>query len=111
MPIRPDRPSNEFKVSRNEDEYFLKLDAELIKAHRERLDSERQRQERTQHFMKCPRCGGALVETKHGHVIVDVCSDCKGTWLDAGELDMIAHVEESQVGTFLTDLLRGLRNK
>jgi len=32
-------------------------------------------------------------------------------WLDAGEMDMITHVNESKVGTFLHDILRGLRNK
>jgi len=111
MTNRPDRPSSEVKLSRNEDEYFLKLDAELIKAHRERLDAERRKAERQQHFMKCPRCGGSLKETRHGHVTLDVCTDCKGTWLDAGELEMIEHVEESHVGTFLHDLLKGLRDK
>lgn len=96
------------KPSRNEDEYFLKLDAELIKAQRARLDAERQAAERRSHYMKCPKCGESLREQKHEHVTIDVCPACKGAWLDAGELAMIEHVQESSVGHFLRDLLKGL---
>ncbi|HEY5491112.1 MAG TPA: zf-TFIIB domain-containing protein [Gemmatimonadaceae bacterium] len=96
------------KRSKPEDEYFLKLDAELIKAHRARLDAERLKAERRAHYMKCPKCGGTLKETDHGHVKIDVCPDCRGVWLDAGELEMIEHVKEDNVGGFLRDLLRGL---
>jgi hypothetical protein len=102
MPTKPSHP---------EDEYFLKLDAELIKAHRARLDAERSTAERRAHYMKCPKCGANLAETDHHHVKVDVCSECKGMWLDAGELEMIAHVKENNVGSFLRDLLRGLPGK
>ena len=48
------------KPSRNEDEYFAKLDAQLIKAQRERLDHERRKSERAAHFMKCPKDGADL---------------------------------------------------
>ncbi|MEK6611678.1 MAG: zf-TFIIB domain-containing protein [Gemmatimonadota bacterium] len=102
MPTKPSHP---------EDEYFLKLDAELIKAHRARLDAERTNTERRAHYMKCPKCGANLVETDYHHVKVDVCNECKGMWLDAGELEMIAHVKEDNVGGFLRDLLRGLPGK
>jgi hypothetical protein len=107
--FKPPRPE-EFRPSRNEDEYFLKLDAELIRAHRDRLDAERRNTELA-HAWKCPKCRGTLYETIYHHVKVDVCPDCKGAWLDAGELEMITHVEESRVGMFLHDVLRGLRNK
>ncbi len=103
-------PSDDFKPSRNEDEYFLKLDAELIKAHRARLDAERKQIELS-HPWKCPKCRGSLYETTIQHVKVDVCESCKGMWLDAGEFEMLTHVDESRVGTFLDDILRGLRHK
>lgn len=99
------------KRSKPEDEYFLKLDAELIKAHRARLDAERHKAERKAHYMKCPKCGADLKETDHHHVKIDVCTDCGGVWLDAGELEMIEHVKENNVGSFLRDLLRGLPGK
>ena len=96
------------KPSRNEDEYFLKLDAELIKAQRARLDAERNNAERRAHYMKCPKCGADLKEQQHHHVMVDICPECRGMWLDAGEVEMIEHVKESNVGHFLRDLLKGL---
>lgn len=103
-------PTPHFDKTRNEDEYFLKLDAELIKAHRARLDAERKAAELA-HPWKCPKCRGSLIETTIQHVKVDVCESCKGMWLDAGEFEMITHVHESSVSTFLGDILRGLRSK
>ncbi|HEY3286815.1 MAG TPA: zf-TFIIB domain-containing protein [Gemmatimonadaceae bacterium] len=108
--FQPPRPAD-FRKPRTEDEYFLKLDAELIKAHRARLDAERKHAERHASHNKCPKCGADLQPTKHGHIMIDVCPSCKGVWLDAGELEMIEHVQESKVGTFLSDLLKGLSQK
>ena len=99
------------KPSRNEDEYFVKQDAELIKAHRARLDAERQAAERRAHYMKCPKCGADLLETDFHQVKVDVCPDCNGMWFDGGEIDLIARVQENAVGGFIRDLFKGLRNK
>ncbi len=104
------KPPSRFDQTRNEDEYFLKLDAELIKAHRARLDAERKAAEMA-HPWKCPKCRGALIETTIQHVKVDVCENCRGMWLDAGEFEMLTHVHESSVSTFLGDILRGLRSK
>jgi uncharacterized protein len=81
--------------SRNEDEYFAKQDAELIKSMRAKLDTERSAQERKAHFMKCPKCGADLKEETHGHVKVDVCPECKGMWLDAGEMDLLNTVQKA----------------
>ena len=99
------------KPSRHEDEYFLKLDAELIKAHRSRLDAERANAERKAHYMKCPKCGANLEETDYHHVKVDVCRECGGMWLDAGEAQMLEHVKESNISVFLRDLIKGLPGK
>jgi Zn-finger nucleic acid-binding protein len=35
----------------------------------------------------CPACPGKLKEVKLGPVTVDFCDDCKGLFLDRGELD------------------------
>jgi hypothetical protein len=96
------------RPSAAEDEYFLKLDAELIKAQRARLDAERKEAERQARYMKCPKCGADLQETDFQHVKVDLCPACKGMWLDAGEVGMIEQVKDSNVGNFLRDLLKGL---
>jgi Zn-finger nucleic acid-binding protein len=39
--------------------------------------------------VQCPRCGVALTERRQGGVPVDVCSRCRGLWLDRGELEKI----------------------
>jgi uncharacterized protein len=82
--------------SRNEDEYFARQDAELIKQMRAKLDTDRESQERKAHFMKCPKCGADLQEQTHEHVKVDVCPDCKGMWLDAGEMELLHQVEKAK---------------
>ena len=86
--------------SRNEDEFFAKQDAELMKQLRAKQDKERAAQERKAHFMKCPKCGGDLKEVEHHHVKVDQCTDCKGVWLDAGEIELLEHAQDSGVTKF-----------
>jgi hypothetical protein len=39
--------------------------------------------------MKCPRCDSALQPTQYDGQTVQVCPDCKGEWLAAGELQQI----------------------
>jgi len=92
------------KPSRNEDEYFVRLDADLLKAQRARLDEQRALQNRLQHYMKCPKCGSDLFEREFHHVKVDSCPNCQGTWLDKGELEMLEHVDHGQRGSFLGSL-------
>jgi ribosomal protein L37AE/L43A len=101
--------STDEKPSRNEEEYFARRNAELIKEQRARLDESRKNQERASHYMKCPKCGGDLREREFHHMRIDQCSDCGGTWLDKGEMEMLAHVERSQVGRFIGSMF-GLKN-
>lgn len=99
----------EEKPSRNEDEYFAKQDAELIKARRKGLDAEREQRERSAHFMRCPKCGGELVEKEFQHMKIDVCKECQGTWLDAGEFELLTHVNRGALSRFVSDMLEGIR--
>lgn len=39
--------------------------------------------------MKCPICQEALVMADRNGIEVDYCPDCRGVWLDQGELDKI----------------------
>jgi uncharacterized protein len=82
-------------ASRGEEEYFAKQDAELIKQMRAKLDQERVEAERKSHYMKCPKCGADMKEEDKGHVKVDICTDCGGMFLDAGELELMRKVESS----------------
>ncbi|TNC59554.1 zf-TFIIB domain-containing protein [Rubellimicrobium roseum] len=39
--------------------------------------------------MKCPVDGATLVMTERSGVEIDYCPQCRGVWLDRGELDKI----------------------
>ncbi|MGG6312178.1 zf-TFIIB domain-containing protein [Paenibacillus macerans] len=40
--------------------------------------------------MKCPVCNDVRMrEVEKDGVLIDVCPDCKGVWLDRGELDKL----------------------
>ncbi len=39
--------------------------------------------------MKCPNDGTTLQMTERSGVEIDYCPDCRGVWLDRGELDKI----------------------
>ena len=94
----------EKKPSKSEDEYFVKRDAELIKAQRARLDAERAKAERASHFMRCPKCGGQLEEVDFHHLKIDRCTDCGGIWLDKGEMEMLEHVDQSKIRGFVRSM-------
>jgi ribosomal protein L37AE/L43A len=88
-----ERMAIEEKPSRNEDEYFAKMDADLMKERRARLDAERLTQERSSHYNKCPKCGCELQERDHNGVKIDQCTECSGMWLDKGELEVIEDID------------------
>lgn len=39
--------------------------------------------------MKCPNCNVSLVMSDRNGIEIDYCPDCRGVWLDRGELDKI----------------------
>ena len=39
--------------------------------------------------MKCPHCNVNLLMTERQGVEIDYCPECRGIWLDRGELDKI----------------------
>jgi uncharacterized protein len=39
--------------------------------------------------MKCPNCNVNLVMTDRSGIEIDYCPQCRGIWLDRGELDKI----------------------
>ena len=39
--------------------------------------------------LRCPSCGSRLVEVERADVLIDACPECRGIWLDRGELDKI----------------------
>jgi hypothetical protein len=93
------------KPSSNEDEYFLKQEAELLKERQAKLLDEERAKQKAQWFMKCPKCGMPLETIVISHVSVDKCTGCAGIFLDAGELESI----QSQGSDFLGRLLNPFR--
>ncbi len=39
--------------------------------------------------MKCPNCNVNLTMTERSGIEIDYCPECRGVWLDRGELDKI----------------------
>jgi Zn-finger nucleic acid-binding protein len=49
--------------------------------------------------MQCPVCDERLREVEKYGVMIDICPACKGVWLDRGELEKIARLEERDDST------------
>ena len=43
--------------------------------------------------LRCPLDGSRLVELERNDVLIDACPECRGVWLDRGELDRILEKE------------------
>ncbi len=49
--------------------------------------------------MKCPHCQVTLHMTHRDGIEIDYCPECRGVWLDRGELDKIIERSESWGGS------------
>ena len=45
--------------------------------------------------MKCPACAIELKMSERSGIEIDYCSQCRGVWLDRGELDKIIERSDS----------------
>lgn len=99
------------KPSNFEEDYFAREEVEqkrrLAQKQAEETEARQREELRRLHFMKCPKCGLDLQTLKRGSVEIDTCFNCKGLWLDAGELEEI--LKESTTGQSNT-LLKGMTN-
>jgi hypothetical protein len=81
-----------------EEDYFYKLNQELIEKRRKELDAERAEREahekRAAFWMICPKCGATLEEVDLAHIKVDKCPGCQGIFFDHGELDTLLESRE-----------------
>jgi uncharacterized protein len=102
--MKPEKPS------RNEDEYFAREDAELLRKQRERASAASLEAERKTHYMKCPKDGYDLASSEYHGVTIETCLHCGGMWLDAGELDAVAKDDSPSLMTrVLSDALSSFR--
>jgi len=76
-----------------EEEYFAEQECLKRKKLREELDKKREEQKKQHlketHWMKCPKCGHDLKELQYQDVLIDQCTNCKGVYLDPGELELL----------------------
>ncbi|MCA1624604.1 MAG: zf-TFIIB domain-containing protein [Acidobacteria bacterium] len=75
-----------------ENEYFRRREQELIEKMKTKLSSENAQAS----GLKCPKCDGSLVEADYENIKIDVCENCAGVWLDAGELAQIVDKDEGK---------------
>ena len=59
------------KPSKNEEEYFARRDAELLRQQREAARKAQTEAERRSHHMKCPKCGYDLITGEWHGIQVD----------------------------------------
>jgi hypothetical protein len=43
--------------------------------------------------LNCPKCHGEMLVYERQGIVVDQCRDCRGVWLDRGELDHLIDLE------------------
>ena len=85
------------KPSKNEDEYFARRDAELLRQQRASAQQAAAAAERKSHFMKCPKCGYDLITGDWDGIQIDQCTHCHGIWFDAGEAESLIKSPQSNV--------------
>jgi len=97
------------KPSRNEEEYFARREAELLRQQREALQRAEVEAERRSHHMKCPKCGYDLITGAWHGIQIDQCTHCHGIWFDAGEAEsLVGNSEPGLLGRALKSVMRGV---
>ena len=48
--------------------------------------------------LRCPVDGSRLVQVDRSEILIDACPECRGVWLDRGELDRILVKERQMSG-------------
>jgi len=90
MPVTP---------SEREEEYYARKEFEDKQKREEvkqiELEIAEKQKLKELHFMNCPKCGMKLIEVNYKNIEVDKCSGCNGIWLDAGELEAVAKLNQS----------------
>jgi uncharacterized protein len=94
------------KPSKNEDEYFARRDAELLRQQRDVAKKSAADAERKTHHMKCPKCGYDLITGEWDEIQIDQCTHCHGIWFDAGEAETL--IKKSNSPNVLGRLFRAV---
>ncbi|PYP98002.1 MAG: hypothetical protein DMD34_02835 [Gemmatimonadetes bacterium] len=107
-PLRRRRQMSD-KPSRNEEEYFAKRSAELLRQQRDSIMKTAAEVERRAHYMKCPKCGYDLITGEWHGVQIDQCTHCHGLWFDAGQAEsLLADPHPNMFARVFRAVLRGV---
>jgi hypothetical protein len=98
----------EKKPSQNEEEYFARREAELLRQQRDAARRTAVDAERRSHFMKCPQCGYDLIRGDWHGVQVDQCTHCHGVWFGRAEADRMLHEEHGIMRRVFAAVMRGV---
>ena len=89
-----------YQNTTSEDEYFYRLNQELIEKQRVKLDADRKKQEevamKADHWMKCPKCGHDMEEVSYSGLMIDRCTSCSGLYFDNGELELLLKAQKPE---------------
>ena len=97
------------KPSRNEGGYFAQQNAEILRKQRSLEEAAALETERKTHYMKCPKDGYDLASKEYHGVQIETCPRCGGMWIDADDLDAVAHEHRPALLTrIITDALGSL---
>jgi len=72
-----------------EEEYFRRKEQEALEKLRAGKRDAEETPDAATTALTCPRCHVPLVEIRYTDVKIDRCTNCKGWWLDAGELERL----------------------
>ena len=102
------------KPSSTEEDYFAREEIEkkrklALQASEELKTKERETLKKL-HWMRCPKCGMELQTLSKGKVEIDTCFNCKGVWLDSGELEQLMKTGD-EGGRVMTSVLGLFRKK
>jgi Zn-finger nucleic acid-binding protein len=61
--------------------------------------------------LTCPKCGGQMRSYERNGVTVDQCTECRGIFLDRGELERLIDAENSHYEREFSDRSRGYEER
>jgi uncharacterized protein len=55
-------------------------------------------------LLTCPNDGGGMQEINRNGILIDVCPQCRGVWLDRGELEkLLSYMREGDQDAYRSD--------
>jgi hypothetical protein len=100
------------KPSKNEDEYFARRDADLLRQQRAAAQQAAAETERKSHYMKCPKCGYDLITGDWDNIQIDQCTHCHGIRFDAGEAEALLKTASPNIlGRLFRSVVKGVSRK